>query len=162
MKEDTVQPKSIIPRNRSLIFLISGTVIVVSCLLHGMLAGARTDRTFDRMIASGNLTGKFWRIVEIQHDHITVTKYKRTVILVWHQPGSLKIGDRVSFMAVPDNTTSSNTGLQWHPVSIKIHGRSTLKFGISFISALIAAAMCIRYIRFDRQTVSLTFSRGSN
>jgi hypothetical protein len=144
--------------NRSVIFFISAAIITASCMLHGTFGGVRTDQSFDDMIASGNLTGKFWRVIDIHSDRITVAKYKKKITLLWLQPGPLEKGDRVSFVARNESLTGLNSDTVWHPVKIRIHGKSSFKFGISFISALIVIIMCLRYIRFDRKSYSLLFT----
>lgn len=145
--------------NRSVIFFISAAIIIASCMLHGIFGGVRADKTFDGMITSGNLTGKFWRVIDIQNDRITVAKYKKVITLLRLQPGYVEKGDRVSFVAKPENLTGLNSDPVWRPVKIRIHGKSTFKFGISFFSALIVIIMCLRYIRFDRKSFSLLFSK---
>jgi hypothetical protein len=145
--------------NRLVIFFISAAVITASCMLHGIFGGVRADKTFDDMITSGNLTGKFWRVIDIQNDRITVAKYKKKITLLRLQPGPLEKGDRVSFVARNESLTGLNSDTVWRPVKIRIHGKSSFKFGISFISASIVIIMCLRYIRFDRKSYSLLFTR---
>jgi hypothetical protein len=89
------------------------------------------------MLATGKLTGKFWRIIDVQHDKIAVTKYKKKVNLVWSQPELVKKGDRISFVASSDNLICLKNDLLLRPTKIKIHGTSVLKFQLSILSIII-------------------------
>jgi hypothetical protein len=148
--------------HRLLIFLISMIIIITSCMLHGIYAGVKTTEMIDQMLKTGNLTGKFWQIIEVQPDQITVTKYKKKVILICSLPDPIKKGDRVSFNAVSKTHPDSNSDPLWHPVKIKIHGKSTFKFGLSFISVIMVMVMCFRFIRFDNKTAGLLFREEKN
>lgn len=142
---------------RSIIFIISTAIIITSCIFNGIHGEYLTISTIDKMLVTGNLTGKFWRIIDVQHDRIVVTKYKKTVKLVWDQPELVKKGDRISFVASSDNLISSKDDLLLNPTKIKIHGTSVSKFELSILSLIIVLIMFLRSIRFNRKTLSLTF-----
>jgi len=142
---------------RSILFIIPTVIIIASCIFNGIHGEYLTISTINKMLATGKLTGKFWRIIDVQHDKIAVTKYKKKVNLVWSQPELVKKGDRISFVASSDNLICLKNDLLLRPTKIKIHGTSVLKFQLSILSIIIVLIMFLRSIRFDRKTLSLTF-----
>ncbi len=134
-------------------------IIMTSSMIHGISGGVKATEILNEMLATGNLTGKFWRIIEVKPGQIIVTKYQKNVTLIYSLPQRVKKGDNVSFIAKSNNLTGPNSDILWDPIKIWIHGRSSFKFGLSFISLLMVLVMCLRFIQFDKKTISLTFKK---
>jgi hypothetical protein len=145
---------------RSLIFIGSLIIIVAFSVFHGISGGAESTKILDQMLATGKLTGKFWRIIEVKPGRITVTKYRKIVTLIYKSTQQVRKGDNISFIAKSNGHTDPNGDLLWNPAKMRIHGKSSFKFYLSFISVLIVLIICLRSIQFDKRTISLTFRNG--
>lgn len=139
-------------RKRLAVFSISVCCVIVLCITLGYFGGIRTDRIISRMIENGQLTARGWRIVSFDAKNMVVTRYNRTIHFKGTASDAYQIGDYVSFKAQKD----AATGI-WIPVTFHVHGKSVVKFLVSVVALVIAGAMGLRYIRFDRQSRSLTF-----
>lgn len=154
--ENHFQDKRII--QRSITFATAVLFVIILCTLHGIKAKERTIRLIDQMIENGNLTGKFWRVIQSQNGQITITKYQRIITLACALPRDARIGDKISFIADLENANGQSAPL-WHPTKIHFHGTSSFKYGISVLSMLLVFMMALKYFRFDRKSFSLTFRK---
>jgi hypothetical protein len=132
---------------------------MVLCILHGLSAKTKAIQLIDQMIANGDLTGKFWRVIEVQGDQITITKYQRTITLAIRLPRVIRIGDKISFVSKLAST-KGRPERSWLPLRIRLHGTSSFKFILSMFSVLIVITMALRYFRFDKESLSITFEEG--
>jgi hypothetical protein len=110
------------------------------------------------MIANGDLTGKFWRVIDSRNDRLTITKYEYIVTVIAPKPNKIQMGDRISFFA----QSSDKDGVDkkhWYATKIRVHGSSFLKFVFSIFSVLIVLTMTIMHFRLDAKTVSLSLKR---
>lgn len=137
---------------RLAVFSISACCILVLCIAFGYYGGIRTDRILNRMIEDGELTARGWRIVSSDEKGLTVTKFNRTIYFKGPVSDAFDIGDYVSFTARKKVATDL-----WVPVNLHVHGTSVTKFLVSIAALVIVGAMAWRYIRFDRQSCSLTY-----
>jgi hypothetical protein len=142
---------------RSLIFLGSMIIIIAISLFHGISGGEKSTEMIDQMLATGNLSGKFWRITEVKPNKITATKYQKKITLIYHLKQPVNKGDHISFIAKSSDIIGPDNELLWDPFKIRIHGKSIFKFYFSFISVLMVLTMCLRLIRLDKKTISLIF-----
>ena len=141
---------------RLVMFCIFLPIVMVLCVFHGLSAKSKAIYLIDQMIAKGNLTGKFWRVIQSQNGQITITKYQRTIALVSAFPKDAHIGDRISFIAKIEKAKGKSAP-PWHPTKIRFHGTSSFKYGISVLSVSLVLIMGLKYLRFDRKSFSLTF-----
>lgn len=144
---------------RTIIFVILSIIVAALCASHGILAGKRNIRLIDQMVANGHLVGKFWRIIHIERDRITVTKYQRIITLAWPSPKNMGIGNRLSFIATPEGRTHGDEKL-WCPDRIHFHGSSVLKYYLSIIAVVVVAIMGTRQFKFSLSSFSLTPRNG--
>ena len=134
---------------RAIIFSFSIAIIISLCAYHGILGRVKTIDLIDQMIVNGNLTGKFWRVIKAQDDQITITKYQRTITLSVHPQKRIRAGDKVSFVAKLGNA-QDHLGASWYAIILRIHGTSSFKFILSFVSVMIVIVMFLRHFRFHK------------
>ena len=146
---------------RSLIFSISLVIIITLCIFHRISGQVKTLDLIEQMLRTGNLTGKFWGVIKIQAEQITITKYQRTITLAYYSSKDVQIGDKISFVAKAENANSRPISM-WRPTKIHFHGTSSFKYGISVLSVLIVLYMSLRYFRFDRKSFSIIFKEGND
>jgi hypothetical protein len=108
------------------------------------------------MVATGEVTGKFWRVCKAKTGQITISKYQRNIRLVSGFHKDAHIGDKISFIARIKKGNGRSTFL-WCPTKIRIHGTSFFKYWVSLISVLVVSFMGLKYFKFDKRSFSLTF-----
>ncbi len=145
---------------RLVLFCICVAVVVVLCYIHGFSAKTNTVQQISQMIASGKLTGKAWRVINIQDSQITLTRFHHTIKLASSVQRKIQIDDKISFIAKARN---SKDGIKkWCPVRMKIHGTSALKYILSFFSVAIISIMLFRYFDLDRDSFSVVLKKEEN
>lgn len=141
---------------RAIIFSFSISVIISLCTYHGISGRVKAIDLIDQMIEDGNLTGKFWGVIKVQHDQITITKYQRTITIENRPFKNIQIGDKISFVA---KVRSANSHIDpfWYPIKIRLHGTSSFKYGLSILSVLLVLSLCLRHFGFDRKSFCIAF-----
>lgn len=84
---------------RAIVFSFFISIIISLCTYHGILGRVKAIDLIDQMIGNGNLTGKFWRVIKVKDDLITITKYQRTITIENRSLKNIQIGDKISFVA---------------------------------------------------------------
>jgi len=141
---------------RLLVFGIATIFVIGLCVGHGIKAKDRSVHLVDQMIETGNITGKFWNVIRLKNNQITVTRYQRIITLVYPVKTGVRINDQISFIASLEDS-NGKSGSLWHPTEVRFHGTSGFKYGVSALSILLVLILGFKHIRFDRRTLSLTF-----
>jgi len=142
---------------RLVICCISIVIVAALCYFHGLSGRTMAMQQIDQMIETGNLTGKFWKVINIQDGQVTLTKYHLIITLSYSGKKKIQRNDKISFLA---KVRASKDGVKvWYPVRLRNHGSSTPKFILSFFSVVIVFVMIFRYFGFDKKTLSFVFKQ---